>query len=187
MQESEGVQVSKFQMVISMMMSPGTVIKNAVAGVSFYFSMFVSGLAFGLFFFQTGLDLYKTGQQSIWFAIAITLIGAVFGMTAVPAMAAFVWIISKVFGGDKTIKWTVSAFCLSYSGALVYCILGIAASLFLGWRTSVAFGVTGVLWATGPIITTIREMVGGKVLLCVLLAAATGSMVLFCWSFIGRY
>jgi len=32
----------------------------------------------------------------------------------------------------------------------------------LGCRTSIAFGVTGVLWATGPIIMSIREMSGGK-------------------------
>jgi hypothetical protein len=170
-----------------MMMSPGTAIKNAVAGIPFYFSVLVSGLAFGLFFLQTGLDLYKTGQQSLFFAIAVTLIGGAFGIVVIPALAVIVWVITKAFGNKKTIKWTISAFCLSYSGALVYCVFGIVASVALGWRTAVAFGVTGVLWAIGPMISTIREIVEGKIYLCVILAAATGSAVLFCWSFIGRY
>lgn len=180
-------QISRLRMLINMMLSPGTVLKKAVSGLPFQFSLIVSGSAFLLFFLQTGMDLYKTGRQSILFVIITALAGAAFGVIAVPAFSALVWVITRAFGCKKGVKWTVSAFCLSYSGALIYCILGMIASLALGWRTSVAFGVTGVLWALGPMNSIIREMVGGKIYLCVTLSAATGALVLFCWSFIGRY
>lgn len=187
MQDNQTVPVSKVRLLVNMMLSPGTALKNAASGMPFNFSIIISGLAFGLFFLQTGLDLYKTGQQSILFAITTALIGVAFGVTVVPLISILVWVVTKLFGCSKGIKWTISAFCLSYSGALIYCVLGTVASLALGWRTAVAFGVTGVLWAIGPMIATIREMVGGKIYLCVILAAATGAIVLFCWSFIGRY
>lgn len=187
MKSEEAVQMSKFRMLISMMLSPGTVLKKAVSGLPFQFSLIVSGSAFLLFFLQTGMDLYKTGRQTILFVILTALTGVAFGIIAVPSVSILIWGITKSFGCKKGIKWTVSAFCLCYSGALIYCILGMIASLVLGWRTSVAFGITGVLWALGPMNSIIREMVGGKIYLCVILSAATGALVLFCWSFIGRY
>jgi hypothetical protein len=187
MQNADTTQTSKIRLLINMMLSPGTALKNATSGMPVYFSFIVSGLAFGLFFLQTGLDLYRTGQQQLIFAIVTAIIGTTFGITVIPALGVLSWGISKPFGGTKTLKWTVSAFCMSYSGALIYCLLGIAMSISLGWRTSVAFGVTGVLWAIGPMISTIREMVNGKIYLCVILASIIGALVLFCWSFIGRY
>lgn len=187
MQNSEAIPVSKIRTVMNMMFSPGTALKNAVAQTPFYFSILVSAVAFGLFFLQTGLDLYRTGQQPIRFVIAIVFVGVAFGAVAVPAISTIIWSISKLFGCEKTVKWAISSFCLSYSGALVYCIIGILTSTFLGWRTAVAFGVTGVLWAIGPMIATIREMIGGKIMVCVMLATLMGTVVLFCWSFVGNY
>lgn len=80
----------------------------------------------------------------------------------------------------------VSSFCLSYSGALIYGVLGIAFSLILGWKTSLAFGITGVLWAIGPIIITIRELTGGKNSLSVPIAALVSAVVLISWSAFGN-
>jgi hypothetical protein len=187
MQNEEVIHDSKIRMLTGMMLSPGTVLKKAVSGLPLYFSVAVAGLAFGLFLLQTGLDLYRTGKQTLLFVVITTIIGIVFGAIVVPLISIVIWGIARLFGSSKGVKWTVSAFCMSYSGALIYCILGTIASLTLGWRTSVAFGVTGVLWTIGPMNATIREMVGGKILLCVLLATATGAVVLFCWSLIGRY
>jgi hypothetical protein len=64
--------------------------------------------------------------------------------------------------------------------------LGIIISSAYKWRTAIAFGVSGVLWAIGPMIVTIREMIGGKILVCVFLASTVGSIVLYAWSFIGK-
>ena len=187
MQDSKAAPLPKIKIILGMMLSPGTFLKNAVSSIPFFFSTVVSSLAFGLFFLQTGLDLYKTGQQPVLFVIVTSLIGILFGLLAVPLISLFIWVITKIFGCNKTVKWTVSTFCLSYSGALVYGIFGLIASLVLGWRTSIAFGVTGLMWTLGPMIATLREMLKGKILLCVILAAAVGAIVLYCWSFIGRY
>lgn len=187
MSSSAILRESKFRTLMNMMLSPGTALKAAISGMPLYFSMLVSSLAFGLFFLQTGIDLYRTGQQSILFVVAISIIGAVFGVTIVPLIGVICWAIAKPFGSQKSLKWALSAFCLSYSGALVYSTFGLVTALTLGWRTSVAFGVTGVLWAIGPMTTTIREMVGGKIILSIILASMSGTIVLFCWSFIGKF
>jgi len=86
---------------------------------------------------------------------------------------------------NKPIGWAISSFCLSYSGALIYGIFGLVFSFFFDWRTAIAFGVTGVLWATGPIIVSIREMTEGKSVLSIPLATLAGTVVLISWSVFG--
>ena len=54
------------------------------------------------------------------------------------------------------------------------------------WKTSVAFGVTGVLWAIGPMMITIRELTGGKNSLSVPIAAIVSAVVLISWSAFGN-
>jgi len=80
----------------------------------------------------------------------------------------------------------VSVFCLCYSGALIYGLFGLIFSLALGWKTAVAFGVTGVLWATGPMIHTIRRMTEGKTALSIVLSTVAGIAILVSWSLFGR-
>lgn len=172
--------------IISMMISPASVLKSAILGIPWFFSLAVTAVAFGLFFLQTGLDLYKTGQKSIEFAILSAGAGVVYGITVIPLLGALIWCILKLAKSDKSIGWAISSFCLSYSGALIYGICGLIFSFLIGWRTSIAFGVTGVLWATGPIIVSIREMTGGKSVFSIPLATFVGIVVLFTWSFFGR-
>lgn len=174
-----------FKTIILMMINPAAVLKSAAAKIPWIFSICISAVAFALFFLQTALDLYKTGQKGITFVVLSTLSGVIYGSILIPFLGAAIWMILKVFKTDKSIKWAVSTFCLSYSGALVYGVLGIIFSLVLGWRTAVAFGVTGVLWATGPVISCIREMTGGKTVLAVFLSVLAGITVLFSWSFFG--
>ena len=157
MSEKDKNAMPKWRVVLNMMLSPGNVLKGAMGKVPWQFSVSISATAFMLFFLQTGLDLYRTGQKDMMFVIFTALKGAVYGAVAIPILAAIVWAIVKPMKSDKTLKWVISAFCLSYSGALVYCISGILFSLFLGWRTSVAFGITGVLWATGPIVAVVEK------------------------------
>lgn len=169
-----------------MMISPGSILKSAMGNIPWFFSLAVSALAFGLFFWQTGLDLYKTGQKELSFAVLAAGAGALYGLTVIPLLGAIIWVILKAAKSDKSLRWAVSAFCLSYSGALVYGLLGLLFAVFLGWKTSIAFGVTGVLWATGPLIVSIREMTGGKNVLSITLATLAGLVVLFTWSIFGR-
>lgn len=168
-----------------MMISPGSILRSAISGIPWFLSVAVSALAFGLFFLQTGLDLYKTGQKGLEFVIISAATGAFYGLTIIPLLATIIWLILKLAGSDKSIAWAISSFCLSYSGTLIFGVCGLFFSLVLGWRTSIAFGVTGVLWATGPIIVSIRQMNANSAF-SIPLATLAGVVILFTWSFFGR-
>lgn len=172
--------------IFGMMISPAATIKGVMSGIPWMLSLAVSALAFGLFFLQTGLDLYKTGQKEMSFVILSGTAGVVYGLIAIPLMGVLIWSILRLAKTDKGIKWAISSFCLSYSGALIYGLIGIVFSLVLGWKTSVAFGVTGVLWAMGPMIVTIREMTNGKNNLSIPIATMVGVLVILSWSVFGN-
>lgn len=171
--------------IFGMMINPAGVIKGAFSN-KWYLSVAVSAIAFALFFLQTGLDLYKTGQKGTGFVIFSAGTGLVYGLIVIPILGMVVWLVLKAAKTDKSVLEAVSAFCLSYSGALVYGVLGIIFSLVLGWKTSIAFGVTGVLWAIGPMMFTIRELTGGKNALSVPIASLVGALVLLSWSVFGN-
>jgi|GEM_PF-348722 len=168
--------------LISMMLNPTTILKSTLSEIPWFFSLLVSTFAFALFFLQTGLDLYRTGQRQLIFVLKSMAIGAVYGTIAIPFLAVVVWGFFKITRNEKSLFWTISSFCLSYSGALIYGLFGLFFSLVFNWKTAIAFGVTGVLWATGPLITTIREMTRGNTSMGVLFASAIGIVVLVTWS-----
>lgn len=176
----------KLRVVINMMISPASVLKSAVSSIPWYFSIAISTAAFCMFFLQTGLDLYKTGQKGIAFVILSAITGAAYGLIAIPLLGAIIWGILKLVKSQKDFKWVVSSFCLSYSGALIYGIMGILFSLLFSWKTSVAFGVTGVLWAIGPLIVTIRATTDGKNAMSIPIATIVSSVILLSWSLLGQ-
>ena len=172
--------------IFSMMINPSKAIKDAVMGTKWYLGILVSTLAFCLFFLQTGLDLWKTGQKGMDFVFMSAGIGAVYGLFVIPIISMVAFLILKLFKSDKGFKWTVASLCLSYSGALVYGVLGLVFSLFFQWKTSIAFGISGVLWAIGPMIVTVRTMTGGKVAVSVPVATLFSGLVLLSWAFFGQ-
>ncbi len=176
---------SLLRTIFGMMVSPAAALRGALAG-RWYLSAAVSALAFGLFFAQTGLDLYKTGQKELDFVLLSAGAGILYGLVVIPLVAAFLWLVLKAAKSDQGLLQTVSVFCLSYSGALIYGLLGLVFSLALGWKTSVAFGVTGVLWAIGPMMFAIRELTGQKRTLSFFLSTLVGALVLLSWSVFGR-
>lgn len=181
----EHTKPSLLRTIFGMMMNPAGALKGALSG-RWYLSVAVSSLAFGLFFIQTGLDMYKTGQKELSFVLLSVGTGMAYGLVVIPLISVFMWVILKAARTDKSLLQAVSAFCLSYSGALIYGILGLIISLTMGWKTSIAFGATGVLWAIGPMMFTIRELTGGKNALSVSLATLVGAAVLFSWSVFGN-
>ncbi|MBU7006563.1 hypothetical protein [Phosphitispora fastidiosa] len=181
----EQTKPSLFRTIVGMMINPAGALRGAFSN-KWYLSAGVSALAFCLFFVQTGLDLYKTGQKEMDFVLISAGAGVAYGLVMIPLLGAVMWLILKAARTDKSLMQAISAFCLSYSGALIYGLLGIVFSLALGWKTSVAFGVTGVLWAIGPMMFTIRELTGGKNALSVPLATAVGAAVLISWSIFGN-
>ncbi len=175
-----------FFTIFSMMMNPTKALKDAVLSTKWYLGIFVSTAAFCLFFLQTGLDLWKTGQKGLDFVFFSAGVGALYGLIVIPAVAVVAWVLLKAFKSDKGFKWTIASFCLSYSGALIYGSLGLIFSLFFQWRTAVAFGVTGVLWAIGPMIITVRAMTGGKIAVSVPVATIFSALVLLSWAYFGN-
>lgn len=179
-------QQSMFRTVFGMMINPAGTLKGALASTHWYVAIGVSALAFALFFTQTGLDLYKTGQKSLWYVLMAGGTGLLYGAVVIPLLGAAVWLPLKATKAQEDVKRTISTFCLSYCGALIYGLLGLGFSLILGWKTAMAFGVTGVLWAIGPMIVGIREMTGGKNALSIPIATVISALVLISWSFLGN-
>ncbi len=175
-------KTSLFRTVLSMMISPREAIRSTIDETRWYLALIVSGAAFALFFLQTGLDMYKTGQRGMIYVIQSAGTGFLYGAIAIPIISAAAWILLKAAKGRKPLIWTVTSFCLSYSGALIYGILGVIASLVLGWKTSLAFGIGGILWAIGPMMFTAREVTGGKIVLSVPIATVFAGLVLLSWS-----
>lgn len=174
-----------WRVAATMIMNPGAVLKQAMSRVPWPFSLSVSALAFALFFMSTGLDLLRTGHKGVPFVIVITVLGALYGSIGVSLIALIAWVLSIAFGNKHPVTWVIAAFGLGYSSTFIYALLGVVFSLFFHWKTSVAFGVTGVLWAIGPMTATIKEMTKERLGISILLATICSALLLFGWSLFG--
>lgn len=171
--------------LLPMMFNPSAFIENYLQNASFVFALLISGSAFGLFFLQTGLDLYRTGQKNLQFVYTIAGIGFLYGALVIPFFGVLIWSFFKIARSKSSFKQVLTAVCLSYSGLLFYSIFGIVFSLLLNWRTSIAFGVTGAVWSIGATIATIRKL-SKNTALSIFLAIVFGSAVLFSWYYLGN-
>lgn len=163
-----------------MMINPAAVLKRRMAAVSPVLALSISGLAFTLFFLQTGLDLSRNGSpQSTAYILVVA--GATYGTAAVSLIATLAWLQTQLFGCEKTLGWSIKAFALGYSPSLIYASFGLVANLAFGLNTAVAFGVTGMLWALGPMVSTIREMTGQRMGTSIVLATFSGGLLLYGW------
>jgi hypothetical protein len=169
-----------------MMINPGSVLQKAVAKIPWPFSLSISALAFMLFFMQTGLDLMRIGQKGAGFVVLLSVEGLLFGSLGIAVLAVIAWAITRLFRGNKPIGWAVSAFGMGYCSTLIFTVLGMFFSLVLHWNTSVAFGVTGVLWATGPMIASIKQMSRENTALSVIVATVCSGLLLLGWALLGN-
>jgi hypothetical protein len=169
---------------LHMMINPGGVFKNLMNDVPPILCFSVSGLAFTFFFLQTGLDLWRAGLKSPAGVVAFALIGTLYGTVTVALVATVAWAVSRPLGGEKSLDWALRAFTLSYCPALIYALLGLLFNMAFGWNTSIAFGVTGMLWALMPLVFTAREMLQERLGASMLLAAICGGLLLFGWALI---
>lgn len=181
------IQPSRWKIALTMIMNPGEVIKKQMNRVPWPFSLFISGLAFTLFFLQTGLDMYRNAQIGTSTVILITILGIIYGTAGISAVAALAWVLCSSKENEYSLDWTISSFALGYSATLVYVLTGLIFSVLFGWKTSVAFGVTGLLWALRPTIVTIRQMSGDRVSFSVTVATLCGAILLFGWALLGRF
>lgn len=183
--QASRTSTSKWRLVLAVMFNPGGLIKEQLSTVRWPLTLLIPGLAFALFFMQTGLDRMNVGDMDITGTLVLTAVGLFYGTIGVALISLVGWVGSRIFGGKSTITNAIKLFSLVYSPTLVYVVLGILANLMFGWRTAVAFGVTGVLWAIGPMITSLRQMTGGKTIASVVLATICGAFLLLGWSILG--
>lgn len=179
-------KIGRIRNLFGMMINPARVLKSVLADTKWFYSIFISAAAFGLFFSQTGIDLYRTGQKDFLFVLFMLMIGLAYGAIIVPIIALLVWLVLKISKVQMTIGQSISVICLSYSGALIYGLSGLVFSMVLGWNTALIFGVTGVLWAMGPMMYTIRQVSNGKRSLSIVVSTVVGIAVLVSWIFIER-
>lgn len=179
-------QMPRWKTAMSMMINPGQVVKEQVSKVPWPFSLAVSGLAFALFFLQTGLDMFRANQISKTMVILVSAIGLVYGTLGIVLIAALAWGLCQGSESNHSLTWTISSFALGYSATLIYAFSGLVFSLVFGWKTAVAFGITGVLWALRPNIFTIRALSGERTGFSIALATLCGALLLFGWALLGR-
>lgn len=172
-------------LVLGVMSAPSVVIQQHLAHVSWIAAYGVSGLAYGLFFLQTGLDLARVGKMDEAGILALALTGVVFGTIGVMLLGAVTWMGAKIWGSTYRLPDALRAFGLAYSPTLVYALCGLAVNLALGWNTAVAFGVTGLLWALNPIANIIKQFTQEKTIPTVLLTTLCGVLMLIGWAYLG--
>lgn len=179
-QKSTGLwQMLKTGLAIAV--NPGAILKSRLQLYPVSWALAVSGSAFLLIFLQSGLDLHRTGQAGPAKVVGWGLIGLGFGTLGVGLLATIAWLLSAPFGRQKTRDWALRAFALAYSPALIYGILGLGANLLLGWNTAVAFGVTGFLWAVGPMFSSAQEMTENNLAASYAITTVCGSLLLVGW------
>jgi hypothetical protein len=94
-----------------MMINPSKVLKSVLADTKWYFSVLISATAFGLFFLQTGIDLYRTGQKGFFYVLIMLLIGLLYGAVIIPLVSLIIWIVLKISKVQMTINQSISIIC----------------------------------------------------------------------------
>jgi hypothetical protein len=173
-----------WQAVVMMMINPGQVLARRLAGISWIFALLVSGAAFALFFLQTGLDRSRAGSGRWTTTMGLSVTGFFYGTLGIAFIGLVAWVLSKAIGGRQDPGWVVRAIALSYGSALIYSAVGLLFNVALGWNTAVSFGVTGVLWALGPMMAVFKDLSGGKTFGSILLSTICGALVLLGWGLV---
>ncbi len=178
-------RLPRWRALIGALLNPGGANPRDITFVPWVLTLAVSGSAFGLFFLQTGLDRVDTGTADWTGVAALAGAGLLAGTAGILALALVAWVGLRLTGSQATAADLIRAFGLAYSPTLVAVTLGLLAHLVLGWRTAVAFGVPGVLWALGPINNTLRRLSQGKTFLSITLASVCGALLLLSWGLLG--
>ncbi len=181
---AKGSWFSRFLRMFLMVLNPGVLLKSYLMQYSWQWALSVSGLAFMLFFFQTSLDIHRTGAEGVGYVVAMVFTGLVYGTLGVALFALLGWLMVKAFGSQQPVNWAVKAFGLGYAPALVYTTSGLLFNVFLGWNTALTFGIPGVLWATRPMMAALREMTGGKKLVSFVMSAFLGLLLFLGWAWL---
>lgn len=170
---SEQVPPSLSWTVFAMMTSPGAFLTQHVDAYPWPLCLLMSAAAFGLFLCQAELDLGRVGATHRTLA-TLVFETAYFGIVVVVILAAVAWGLSRIGGGHRSFRWTIKAFALGFSPALVYGLCGLVCNVGLGWNTALAFGVTGFVWTLRPMLATLRELTGSRTRWSITVATVCG-------------
>lgn len=186
MNTATAMEVPRWKAALNMMINPGEVVKSQMGKISWPFSLLVSGSSFMFFFMQTGIDLYRNGQAGATTVVLLAMLGLFYGTAGIALLAIMVWALAQASERNITMEWAVSAFALGYSATFIYAVSGLIFSLAFGWRTAVAFGVTGVLWALRPTMYTIKQMSGDRLAFSIAMTTLCGAILLLGWTLVGK-
>ncbi len=106
--------------------------------------------------------------------------GALLGSVGVAALGGLAWLLTRPFGAPPFAR-ALRAVGSAYASALVYGLVGLALNLTLDWNTAVSSGVTGLLWALGPLFIGMRELASGRSGVATLLTTLGGAAMLCGW------
>ena len=174
-----------WRVIFGVAVDPGSLVRSRFADTSFVMALPVSGIAFMLFFLQTGIDRARDGMLDTRGVVVLSIAGLIYGTVGIGLTGVVGWIGARLMGGAGELREAIRAFALAYSATLIYAAMGLMFNLFFGWNTAVAFGVTGVLWALAPMISVLKGMVGGRGWPATVLATVCGLMVLAGWVRVG--
>ncbi len=183
-----GERPALWRVVFATMAAPGTILRRHAGALPAPWALGVSTTAFALFFAQSGIDLHR---DQPWDAAALASLGvlagagAVLGSLGVALLATSAWLLMRPFGSNAGLAWTLRAFALAFAPTLIYGVCGLIAQLTLGWPAALAFGVTGYLWALGPLHAAIDELSGGRAVISAILTTVVGGLLLVAWAAIG--
>ncbi len=170
--------------ILAYLIDPAQFLKRNMEGLPWYFSVLISGVAFLLLFLQSGLDMYRAAKIDLIKVFLLAAIGLFFGIVVIVLLALFIHLIAMIVGYRAPLSKTIKLFTLSYAASLIYLIMGLIFSLALSWNTSIAFGVTGILWTMRPLIATIKSMFKERELISVIISSLCGVFVIVMWSLI---
>lgn len=82
-----------------MILNSTQVVKGAMDRIPWPVSLSISGLAFTLFFLQTGLDMHRTGAHGTGAVVGFTFLGLLYGTAGVALVALVAWALGPHAGG----------------------------------------------------------------------------------------
>jgi hypothetical protein len=164
----------------SVIVDPAGLLTRHFDGLSVRAAVLLSTLAFTTISLLAALDLARSRGDGIEELTGLVLRGALLGSVGVALLALVAWLLTRPFGSASPAT-ALRAIGGAYASALVYGLVGLGLNLGLGWNTAVSCGVTGLLWALGPLFLALRELAGGRAGVAALLSTLCGSGMLLGW------
>ena len=173
-----------WELFFALLFSPQRALQQS-SKISWALAYGISAAAFVLLFLQTGLDLQRAGKIETAQIAVLAAWGLALGTAGVGLIGSIAWGGARLLGSDIGWSDSLRSFGLAFCPSLLYGLFGLACNLALHWNTALAFGVTGLLWALGPVSAMIRQFTKDKLLPALLLTTLCGALMLGGWALLG--